>query len=117
MSWINADSRVPLGANPRTDGAWEFSVWAPGRQKVAVHLFGSRDRFIPMTKNHCGYHQDLVSDIEPQSRYVYQLDDLQEYPDPASLFQPDGVHDPSEIVDLAAFHWTDANWKAPRLEE
>jgi maltooligosyltrehalose trehalohydrolase len=117
MSRVNAESRVRLGANPRTHGAWEFSVWAPGRQKVAVHLFGSRDRFIPMTKNHCGYHQVLVSDVEPQSRYVYQLDDLQEYPDPASRFQPDGVHHPSQIVDLAAFHWTDANWRAPRLEE
>ncbi len=117
MSWINEDTRVALGANRRTDGAWEFSVWAPGRQKVAVHLFGSRDRFIPMAKNRYGYHQVLVSDIEPQSRYVYQLDDLQEYPDPASRFQPDGVHDPSEIIDLAAHQWTDANWRAPSLED
>ena len=53
----------------------------------------------------------------PRTRYVYQLDDLQEFPDPASRFQPEGVHGPSEIVDLAAFQWTDANWKAPRLEE
>ena len=117
MSWIDADSHVPLGANRRANGAWEFSVWAPGRQKVAVHLFGSHDRIIPMTKNDRGYHQVLVSDIEPQSRYVYQLDDLQEYPDPASRYQPVGVHGPSEIVDLAAFHWTDANWRAPNLEE
>src|SRR6267154_4891750 len=117
MSWIDADSRVPLGANRRANGAWEFSVWAPGKQKVALHLFGSRDRIIPMTKNDRGYHQVQESDIEPQSRYVYQLDDLQEYPDPASRFQPEGVHGPSEIVDLAAFHWTDANWRSPKLEE
>ena len=112
-----AHSRVPLGAQPRADGACEFLVWAPHRQKVALHLLGSRDRFIPMTRNGCGYHQVLVSDIEPQSRYVYQLDGLEEYPDPASRFQPDGVHGPSEIVDLTAFQWTDANWRAPSLEE
>ena len=117
MSWMKAESRVPLGANRQADGAWEFLVWAPGRKKVAVHLLGSRDRFIPMTKNQFGYHQVLVSDIEPQSRYVYQLDDLQEYPDPASRFQPDGVHGPSEIIDLASFQWTDATWRAPSLEE
>ncbi len=70
-----------------------------------------------MIKNRCGYHQAIVSDIEPSSRYVYQLDGLQEYPDPASRFQPEGVHGPSEIVDLGAFQWTDANWKAPSLEE
>jgi maltooligosyltrehalose trehalohydrolase len=117
VSGIHASARVPLGANRRADGAWEFSVWAPERQKVAVHLFASRDRFIPMTKNDCGYHQIRVTDIEPQSRYVYQLDDLQEYPDPASRFQPEGVHGQSEIVDLSAFQWTDARWEAPKLEE
>ncbi len=60
MSWINTESGVGLGANRRPDGAWEFTVWAPNREKVAVHLFGSHDRFIPMTKNHRGYHQVLV---------------------------------------------------------
>jgi maltooligosyltrehalose trehalohydrolase len=117
MSWINADSRVPLSANRNADGTWEFSVWAPGKQRVSVHLFGTSDRVIPMTENHCGYHQVRVSGIEPQSRYVYQLDDLKEYPDPASRFQPEGVHRPSAIVDLDAFQWTDARWKAPSLEE
>ncbi|HEY2645574.1 MAG TPA: malto-oligosyltrehalose trehalohydrolase [Candidatus Acidoferrales bacterium] len=117
MSWIDAQSSAGLGANRRTDGAWEFSVWAPDRQKVAVHLFGSRERFIPMTRNHLGYHQVLVKDIEVPSQYVYQLDDIHEFPDPASRFQPNGVHGPSEIVDLSAFQWTDAGWKAPRLEE
>jgi maltooligosyltrehalose trehalohydrolase len=31
-------------------------------------------------------------------------------PDPASRFQPDGVHGWSEVVDRAAFAWTDADW-------
>jgi maltooligosyltrehalose trehalohydrolase len=117
MSWINSESGAAPGVNRRTNGAWEFSVWAPDRQKVALHLFGSHDRFIPMTKNHRGYHQALVSDIELPSRYLYQLDDLQEFPDPASRFQPDGVHGPSEIVDLSAYQWTDGDWRAPSLEE
>jgi maltooligosyltrehalose trehalohydrolase len=117
MSWVSTDSRVPLGAIRQADGAWEFSVWAPGRQNIAVHLIGSPDRFIPMTKNRSGYHQVLVRDTEPNSRFVYQLDGLREYPDPASRFQPEGVHGPSELVDLAAFQWTDANWRAPSLEE
>jgi len=117
MSWIHADSRVAPGAVRQADGAWEFSVWAPGRKKLAVHLNGSHDRFIPMSKNQLGYHQALVRDIERNSRYVYQLDGLKEYPDPASRFQPEGVHGASELVDLAAFQWTDAKWKAPSLGE
>ena len=117
MSSTNADKRAALGANRRAKGAWEFSVWAPERQKVALHILGSRDRFIQMNKDDCGYHRALVNDIEPQSRYVYQLDGLQEYPDPASRSQPDGVHQASEIFDVGAFQWTDANWRAPSLEQ
>ena len=114
---LDLDSRVPLGANRRANGDWEFSVWAPERKKTALHVVGNHERFIPMTKNQDGYFQVLLRDVEPQSRYVYQLDDLHEYPDPASRFQPDGVHGTSEIVDLAAFQWTDTNWKAPSLQE
>jgi maltooligosyltrehalose trehalohydrolase len=117
MSGMNAESGAHPGANRRADGAWEFSVWAPDRQKVALHLVGSQDRFIPMTKNQWGYHQVLVRDIELPCRYLYRLDDSQEFPDPASRFQPEGVHGPSELVDLSAFQWNDAGWKALTLEE
>src|ERR1700746_1410924 len=103
MSLTNPGSRVRPGAILRADGDWEFSVWAPRRRKVALHLFGSRDCFIPMKKNESGDHQVVVADNEPHSRYLYQLDDSHEYPDPASRFQPEGVHGPSEIVDLESF--------------
>ncbi|HYM21602.1 MAG TPA: alpha-amylase family glycosyl hydrolase, partial [Vicinamibacterales bacterium] len=36
-------------------------------------------------------------------------------PDPASRFQPEGPHGPSEIVDAGAFHWTDDDWGGPEL--
>ena len=118
MSWIKTESRLPLGANCRPGGQCEFLVWGPKREKVAVHLFGSRDHFIPMTKDQVGYHHALVDHlVEPQTRYAYRLDDSQEYPDPASRFQPQGVHGPSEVVDLGAFQWTDADWRAPSLEK
>src|SRR5579864_4173759 len=114
---MDIQGRIPAGATRRADGAWQFSVWAPKRQKVALHLSGKPDRLIPMNRDRCGYYHTLAGDIEPHSRYLYRLDDLQEYSDPASRFQPEGVHGPSEIVDLASFRWTDANWKAPSLAE
>jgi maltooligosyltrehalose trehalohydrolase len=117
MSLIDRENRVPLGANQRADGAWEFLVCAPDTRKVDLHVLGWRDRFIPMVKNRCGYHQVVLNDIEPYTRYVYRLDDSQEYPDPASRFQPEGVHGPSEITDLSSFRWTDENWRPPGLEE
>src|SRR3984957_7213085 len=117
MSSVNPESRTPLGANRRADGAWDFLVWAPKKQSVALHLFGPNDRFVSMIKDQCGHHHVVVSDLEPHSRYMYQLDGADERPDPASRFQPEGVHGASEIFDLDAFQWSDAQWKAPSLKD
>jgi maltooligosyltrehalose trehalohydrolase len=46
------------------------------------------------------------------SRYRYRLDlDNRLYPDPASRFQPEGPHGPSQVVDPSRFAWTDGAWK------
>ena len=49
-------------------------------------------------------------------RYWFELDGRLRRPDPASRYQPDGPHGPSEIVDPAAFAWTDAGWAGVRPE-
>ena len=41
----------------------------------------------------------------------------QEFPDPTSLSQPEGVHGPSQAIDLREFEWSDDNWKNIPLEE
>src|SRR4029078_5261805 len=41
------------------------------------------------------------------SRYWFRLDGKETFPDPASRFQPDGPHGPSQVVDPHAFRWTD----------
>jgi maltooligosyltrehalose trehalohydrolase len=38
------------------------------------------------------------------------------FPDPASRFQPEGPHGPSQVIDPSAFAWTDADWKGLTLE-
>jgi maltooligosyltrehalose trehalohydrolase len=108
---------IALGATQQLDGVWDFSVWAPNRQTVALHILGTHSRAIPLAKDECGYHHARISDVEPGSRYLYRLDNSQEYPDPASRFQPEGVHKPSAVVDLMAFQWTDPKWTAPALAD
>ena len=44
--------------------------------------------------------------------YRYKLDSG-EFPDPASRFQPQGPHGPSQIVDPQSFKWTDKDWQGP----
>jgi len=121
--WIEGYSEAHIGANIKSNRVWEFSVWAPARESVVLRLSlrsgepSSLDRSITMTKDENGYHRAVVDDLAPHSRYVYRLDHSNEYPDPASRFQPNGVHGPSEIVDLADFNWTDAGWQPPSIED
>ena len=42
--------------------------------------------------------------------YRYVLDGGDAFPDPASRYQPEGPHGPSQVVDPAEFNWTDSQW-------
>jgi maltooligosyltrehalose trehalohydrolase len=58
-----------------------------------------------------------VADVRPGTKYLYRFTNSQERPDPASRCQPDGVHGPSELVDLQDFEWTDHDWKGLSLAD
>jgi maltooligosyltrehalose trehalohydrolase len=62
-----------------------------------------------------GNHSAIVERLAPDSLYSYELSDGRSLPDPASRFQPKGVHGPSQIADLAAFEWSDNGWKGRDL--
>ena len=86
-----------------------FSVWAPKAEKVEVHLLGANDRFVPLHKDEFGYRSGVVSDVSPGTDYLFRLDGKLERPDPASRWQPHGVHQASRITE-PIFEWTDATW-------
>src|SRR5262249_61530593 len=44
-----------------------------------------------------------------------RLDGPDSYPDPASRFQPEGPHGPSQLIDPGRFAWTDRAWKGVAL--
>ena len=62
-----------------------------------------------------GYFSGLAPNARAGSRYQYLLDWGETCPDPASRFQPEGPHGWSEVVDAAAFPWTDRNWRGVAL--
>jgi maltooligosyltrehalose trehalohydrolase len=107
---------VRVGANRLPDGGWEFVLWARNARAVSLVLPGSRGGPLTMESLGNGYYRAAVRDLEPGSQYLYRLDDARELPDPASRYQPQGVHGPSQIIDLNAFRWTDGNWKGRTLE-
>jgi maltooligosyltrehalose trehalohydrolase len=77
-----------------------FRVWAPAHDEVAVTING---RDFPLQREPRGYFSGLVPDARAGMLYRFRLGD-ERYPDPASRFQPEGVHGPSEIVD-PTFQW------------
>jgi maltooligosyltrehalose trehalohydrolase len=106
-----------LGAVPAGGGAVQLAVWAPNCARVDVRLLDASGRHVSMQRDDAGYFTALVEGVKPGDRYVYVLDGDTERPDPASRYQPDGVHAPSVVVDPDAFDWTDQSWRGRGLDE
>ena len=106
----------PLGSSYLGEGRCHFLVWAPGTKKVEVHIVGPSERTLAMESREWGYHEVLAQGVSPGSRYFYRLDGGSERSDPASRYQPGGVHGPSEVVDLN-FKWEDAGWMGLELAD
>jgi maltooligosyltrehalose trehalohydrolase len=108
---------VKIGNRYSGSGQCEFSVWAPFLRKVAVSIVSPGEMTLPMKQTERGYWKATAGNAYPGTRYFYQLDDERERPDPASHFQPEGVHGPSEVVDHSSFEWEDRDWKGIPLAE
>lgn len=103
---------MKLGANYQDNDRCEFTVWAPTRHQVAVHLVSPTERVIPMQPQDHGYWRAEVENVPPGTLYFYRLDDDLERTDPASHWQPQGVHGPSAVVNHQSFPWTDTAWRS-----
>jgi maltooligosyltrehalose trehalohydrolase len=91
-----------------------FRVWAPEANALTLVL---DDETHPMEAVGDGYFEREVDDVGPGSRYRVALDGDGPFPDPASRFQPEGVHGASQVVDPAAYNWTDDDWSGVPREE
>jgi maltooligosyltrehalose trehalohydrolase len=105
-----------LGATYLGDGQCHFRVWAPSAQQVEVHITGPQEETAGLTRDQRGYHQVTLIGVEPGTLYYYQLDGNLERPDPASRYQPQGVHGPSQVID-PSFPWDDQHWRGIPLTE
>ncbi|HEX3748144.1 MAG TPA: malto-oligosyltrehalose trehalohydrolase [Bryobacteraceae bacterium] len=107
--------RLRLGARCLADGRCEFRVWAPGAGAGGVQLQRIGKPAVAMEAGSGGYYSLRLKDIPPGTRYSYLVGGKTR-PDPASRYQPDGVHSPSEVV-AATFVWTDDAWANPPLAQ
>ena len=107
-----------VGAVVNRAGGTTFRVWAPvvRRVDIAIDRGGAIDER-ELTREADGTFVATLADVGPGVRYGYRLDGDGPFPDPASRFQPDGVHGASLTVDPDAFHWTDDGWTGVPLSD
>lgn len=101
------------------DGRFEWRVWAPARRSANLILFerGVVSDVVPMRRDEHDFFVSPPMTAPDGLRYGYQLDDGPVRPDPATRWQPDGVHQPSAIWHAERFTWTDTDWKGvPRTD-
>jgi maltooligosyltrehalose trehalohydrolase len=108
--------RLELGASPLGDGRCRFLVYAPKTKGVEVRLLSPREATVALERTTRGYHIGVAEEAPVGALYRYRLDGKMEHPDPASRYQPRGVHGPSQVVDRNAFRWEDAEWTGLSLE-
>jgi maltooligosyltrehalose trehalohydrolase len=102
--------RLPVGAEPQPGGGVHFRVWAPGCRELSAEIEGLEPASLNPERE--GYFSLWSKPAQAGMRYRFRLDRGEAaLPDPASRFQPDGPHGPSEIVDPGAFAWTDHTWR------
>lgn len=106
---------MEIGARYKGRGVCRFSVWAPYSSDVALCILSPEERVIQGKRDSSGYWRFEAEDLFPGATYLFRLNDCALRPDPASNFQPQGVHGPSQVVDHA-YDWGDIGWSGIPLE-
>jgi len=86
-----------------------FRLWAPDQPHVEVELVTSGVRH-RLEHHDDGWFRGFVPGCGPGTLYRFVLARGQRVPDPASRYQPQGVHGPSQVFDAGHFTWSDAGW-------
>src|SRR6478609_8944927 len=111
--------RLAVGAEVQPAGGVHFRVWAPRCQDVRLQISNRQKEStdpVPLKSEDNGYYSLFVPEANTGDLYWYLLDgDDKRLPDPASRFQPDGPHGPSEVVDPSGYKWNDATWPGVKL--
>jgi len=109
---------MPFGAECRDDGSVCFRLWAPAAGKVETIIVGGNTPFaLNMKQLDDGWFECVTDKAAPGTRYYFRIDGGQQIPDPASRFQPQDVHGPSEVANPSLFDWHDDAWRGRRWEE
>ncbi len=105
--------KLPVGAEIVADEI-DFRVWAPALSSLI--LISEQGVRVELDRASNGYFTGRWKPKKSSVRYQLELPSGERIPDPASRFQPDGPHGPSQVIDPTQFVWTDQNWRGRPLE-
>jgi maltooligosyltrehalose trehalohydrolase len=108
---------LPQGAELVAEGV-RYRVWAREAQTVEAIVWSGDypPRTVPLARDASDYFHGLDHHGDPGDLYKFRLND-HEYPDPASRYQPEGVHGRSQVIDPRQFQWHDSQWHPPSLRD
>lgn len=106
------------GAEVITHGV-SYRTWCKHKEVEALIFNGSGEmiRRVTLDAEGNGYFSGTDETGAIGDLYQYRFGESQPWPDPASCYQPQGVHGPSMVSDGAAYQWNDARWLAPALSD
>jgi len=109
---------MSFGAQPLTRDMARFRLWAPGVPQVELCVLGGEgERREVMRPEGDGWFALDYGPAPSGSRYCFRLPDGLKVPDPASRFQPQDVHEPSELIAPSDYKWRDTAWRGRPWEE
>jgi maltooligosyltrehalose trehalohydrolase len=107
------------GADLLAGGGVRYRTWVPGEKEVAVAISshaGGETRQLSLVTEPGGYWSAIDPAGRAGDRYRYRFGG-KDWPDPASRFNPEGVHGPSEVIDPHSYRWKDDASVAGPLSE
>jgi maltooligosyltrehalose trehalohydrolase len=108
--------RRRFGAEVDASGV-DFRLSAPRCRNVNLILESEGGRLVPMARIGRSDFSAFVPGLRAGALYRFLLDDDRvPYPDPASRFQPEGPHGPSQVIDPASYEWRDAAHAGVQLD-
>lgn len=97
------------------DGSTRFSLWAPRCPDAKLSL-PDRGVVLDMEASERGMLTVATDAVGAGGRYAFRVGD-HDFPDPASRFQPTGLHGPSAVVDFSGLRWSDADFAPPSMSD
>lgn len=115
-STLPSTTRSAHGFQPVGDGG-TWNLWAPRVSRVDLVLLAGDERTVTTMENvGDGWFQHTAEFVPADQRYLFRLDGDTERPDPASRWQPDGVHAASAVW-RNDNHANEPAWFGRRLDD